>query len=165
MFYSFVTAENAFAPAFKLAKTQEPLHVDTEHQSQFPFSNTSPGELLRLLQLKQQQNAERQDNQIAQPTVQPAIVLPQLALLQNALQKHQEIVAEQKRATIDMTTFVESRRAEHDALRVLRERLQLDFGSKDGELNKEFFQGKLVCNFYFNLFSFRFARLLQPLSV
>jgi hypothetical protein len=138
-----ILVENPFAPAFKLAKTQEPLHVDVDHQPpQFPFANTSPGELLRLLQLKQQQNAERQDTQTVQPTlVQPSIVLPQLALLQSALQKHQQIVAEQKKATNNLTAFVEARRAEHDTLRVLRERFHLDFDGEDSEADNELFQG------------------------
>jgi hypothetical protein len=147
-YLNFFLVENPFTPAFKLAKTQEPLHVETDHQpQQFPFATTSPGELLRLLQLKQQQNAERRDTQPAQTSlVQPSIVLPQLALLQSALQKHQQIVAEQKKAT-SMTAFVESRRAEHDALRVLRERLQLDFAGEDSELDKQLFQGANFSSF------------------
>lgn len=130
--------EDAFAPAIKLAKTQQPLNVEVEHSStQFPFAATSPGELLRLLQFRQQQNEQK-----ASPTnvqiPKPAVIMPQLALLQSALHKHEAEV--KKRATLvsEPPVFIESRRSEHDSLRVLRERLQLDFNNSNSDPIHEF---------------------------
>lgn len=129
---NFAREDHPFAPVSKLAKTHEPLHVDIEQQqTQFPFAATSPGELLRLLQLRQQQNEQRQEATAQQLQIpQSSIVMPHLALLQSALQKHEEQM--QKRSTVvQPPVFIESRRSEHDALRVLRERVQLDFNNTE----------------------------------